>query len=78
MSFKTKAKGVLAASLAGMLMFSMAACGTEEASEAAVKYLTKEDITVNEEISNSALTATRLTSTVRMRRSSQLRRVRLQ
>ena len=54
MSFKTKAKGVLAASLAGMLMFSMAACSTEEASEAAVKYLTKEDITVNEEITNSA------------------------
>ncbi len=55
------AKKLLAIVIAGMMMFSMAACGSQETGEvsndsstSAVEYLTKEDITVNEEITNDA------------------------
>ena len=60
-----KIKTILSLSTAMLLMASMCACSTGQASEAAdqtqaaeakseVKYLTKEDITVNEEITNEA------------------------
>lgn len=66
MKLNAKAKKILAVSLAGMMMFSMAACAGQEASDAssgsaseavseeAASYLSKEDITVNEEITNDA------------------------
>lgn len=57
---KTKMKKVTALVLTGMLMVSMAACSQEaadtadESASAAADYLTKDDITVNETIENSA------------------------
>ena len=47
-------KRIIAIAMALGLTASLCACSAEEASEAAQTWLTKEDITVNEEISNSA------------------------
>ncbi len=49
---KSKFKKFAAMFLTGAMITAMAACSAEEASEAAAEYLTKEDITVNEEISD--------------------------
>ena len=56
MSLKTRGKKYIAIGLAALLMMSAAACSQEaaEAAETAADYLTKEDITVNETIENSA------------------------
>ena len=60
MTLKTRGKKYLALGLAALLMMSAAACSQEAAeaaetvAETAADYLTKEDITVNETIENSA------------------------
>ena len=63
MSLKRRGVKAMAAALAVMLMFSMTACsqnaadtGTDvpESTEQAADYLSKEDITVNETLENSA------------------------
>ena len=49
-----KVRKMLAGALSALMIAGMCACSAQEAGEAAADYLTKEDITVNETIENSA------------------------